>query len=86
LFFNNNDNDIIIVIWKVEPISKTDIEVSKYLTLSKKPIFHVYAIRTININTEVKKNKKKIKNKIKLNIYTLQFIHVIPTFFIQFFI
>jgi len=35
------------------PISKTDIEVSKYITLNNKPVFHVYAIRSININTEV---------------------------------
>ncbi|OUM59279.1 hypothetical protein PIROE2DRAFT_15223 [Piromyces sp. E2] len=49
VFYGPNGNSAV----EVEPISKTDIEVSKYLTSNKKPIFHVYAIRTININTEV---------------------------------
>ncbi|ORY58937.1 hypothetical protein LY90DRAFT_506088 [Neocallimastix californiae] len=48
VFYGPNGNSAV----EVEPISKDDIEISKYLTNSKKPIFNVFAIRAININTE----------------------------------
>jgi len=59
VFYGPNGNSAV----EVEPIGKNDIDISKYLTLNKKPIYNVYAIRSININTE-----EIIMNNLKTNI------------------